>query len=66
MRVYRKKFKVSESFPVERGQTWQVRQAGKVAEDWLVLDVRHGHKEPYFIAEITEYFHADGVPRSRT
>ena len=64
MRVYRKKFKVSESFPMERGDTWQVRQAGKVAEDWLIVEARHNHKEPFFIAEITEYFPKDGVPRS--
>lgn len=64
MRVYRKKYKVSESFAasLERGDTWRVRQAGKIAEEWLVVDVRRD----FFLAEITEYFPRDGVPRSHT
>jgi hypothetical protein len=61
MRVYRKKYKNSESFPVERGDTWQVRERGKVVESWVVVDARR----EFFLAEVTEYFEKGAAPRPR-
>jgi hypothetical protein len=62
MRVYKKKYAVSEAFPVDRGDTWTVTERGKAAEKWVVLDVRRG----FFLAEITEYFGKGEAPRPQT
>lgn len=54
MRVYRKTFRCSENFPVEKDQEWHVREGSKVAEHWRVL--RTGRST--FDVEIKEFFPA--------
>lgn len=62
-RKYKKKYEVSESFPVQAGDSWSVTEKGKLAERWHIMSVRHSAKHSHFIAEITEYFKTGDAPR---
>jgi hypothetical protein len=51
-RVYQREFKISETFPVDWGDRWNVRERGKVVEKWEVTWVDDKHRS--FNALITE------------
>ena len=33
---YTRHFKIKENFPIERGETWSVREGNRVVEKWVV------------------------------
>lgn len=49
--IYRRTYRCSENFPVEKDQEWSVREGNKVAEKWRVL--RGGRAS--FEVEIQEF-----------
>lgn len=54
MRTYTREYSVKETFPVEIGERWAVREHGRVVEDWEVID-KDTKKGLWFVVEITEY-----------
>lgn len=52
MRVFTRKVRVKETFPVEVGERWNVKEHGHVVETWEVID--KDKKNLWFVAEIRE------------
>jgi len=61
MAIYRKKYGMSENFPVEEGQVWSVTEGEYICERWTVISARKTH----FFVEIEEFFAPGEAPARR-
>jgi hypothetical protein len=56
MKVLRKTVKISDTFPIQLGESWSVMERGKLAERWTVI-----HRVPgvQFTAQIEQFIPED-------